>query len=251
MSDDQTPETAPEWSDSDQRWFDTLTGQRAATTDDPSPEVVGALLMREAYLREQAPDAAMTQALAPMLTDEARRARKADLIQHLQAQGLMDAPGPTTAAATAPMPASRPAQAPAPAAPRPGKPWWQFWGSAQGPGSQLAWPRTAGAFAVVALVLVTGRWALSPDYPVPPDEVITRGERAVIARTDPDPRRAAEGLAQRLKAGGVRAAVYQIKKVYLVDVTVLAKDLPDVEAALTREGLPAKPDDYRVEFRAP
>ncbi len=256
MSQDPTPDTPSGWSDSDQRWFDALGGHRTPQPGEADPAVLAGSLMREAFERADE-RAAKTEPLASMLTDEAREARKARMRAQLQAQGVLGDPGAAVAApASTPAPSPSPAPSPAPTPQPPRRPaaptpWWSRWLPGGGsPGATAAWPRAAVLAAAVAVLVIGAQWALAPHYPEPPILPIDRGEPQLIVRNDAEPRRAAEALAGRLKAGGLRAAIYQRRDVYFVDLLVLAKDFPGAEPVLTAEGLPARPGDYRVEIRA-
>lgn len=113
-------------------------------------------------------------------------------------------------------------------------PWWRR------RGALLA--MAASLFAAVVIVQLVDR---RPNYP-PPNELM--GADGIQRTQSADPRRAAEQLAQQLRAVGLRPGLYQRGRTYVVDITLMSAELQTAQTGFTALGLLPVAGFNRVEI---
>lgn len=211
----------PEFSDSDLQWYAALSGQAPPQGSPASRE--GLALRAALELRRQEIEA--DPALAAATSDEAMRQQAQRLRERIAREGIFDRAPPAEPAAPVPPPAASNVVE---------FPWWRR------RGALLA----MAASALVAVVLVQ-QITSQPDYPPPPAMMGADGLRQLRAA---QPRQAAERLAAQLRQAGLRPGLYQRGSSYLVDVNLLAAELPAAEPAFAALGLKPAVGFNRVEI---
>lgn len=224
----------PEFTDSDQAWFDALTGQPAP---DAKPTAAREGHALRTALEQRRHEMASSPELDAATSDAAMQLQLQRLRQRARAEGVLDAP--PGAPASAPHDA---AAAPS-TVPEPPKanvvefPWWRRRKAALG----LA----ASVLMAALVVLQTSERA---DYP-PPNEVL--GADGLQQLRAPRPRQAAEQLGDRLRQAGLRPGLYQRGKTYIVDITLLASEMQVAEPAFMPLGIKPAAGFNRVEIAPP
>lgn len=225
MNDDANDGSPPDFTDSDRAWYAALSGQTPPGEADTTAAREGvalrlALEMRSLEIEDRV---AATAAESPDATQ-----RQLELLQQRVArEGIFDR--------------TRDAAAPPPVADRPKViefPWWRR-------------HRTVLALAasVLVAVAVVPQFLGGADYPLPGQ--MMGGPEGVQAARAPQPRQAAERLADQLRQAGLRPGLYQRGKTYVVDITLMSTDLPAAAPAFSRLGLAPTTGFNRVEISPP
>lgn len=236
------PGGGADFSDSDQAWFDRLSGNSTG------PALKAA--EREADVLRSALDAREAAKWAKAL-DPAESERQRQRVHQNIAQARAASAAAREQAAPAPPAAPAPSVPRAPTA-QPGL--WSRWRDAL-LGGGAAWPPrwgAAGALAgVVGIALVLGPlratlWGPEPDLdgpPLRPGPVSKGGADARVQRSvSPTPRRSAEALAAALRVAGLQPGVYRdadapASRVVLVDVDIDAEQLDAAGRVFEQHGL--------------
>lgn len=164
------------------------------------------------------------------LTDEARRARLAQVKARLAGQAAVAAPAPA---------------APNAAPPSPG--WVHRLRLAlEGLLPTPRWPAAAAlAMTVVAGTVIVPVWMNQPVYELPGE---LKGADDVRDVAVPRPRQAAEAFAADLTSAGLKPGLFQRGKSFIVDIDVDRAKLFAASPAFTRIGLQPRLGFTRVEF---
>ena len=221
MTDPGSDGQRPEFTDSDLEWFAALSGGQPANPD--SPAAREGLALRIA-LEQRSQEAAASEALAVATSDEAMRLQLQQLQQRARRERILERDPPA-------LPAEPP---PAPTSTIIVLPWWR--------GRRAIVALAASVLLAAVLVKQLGERS---DYPPPPVMMGADGARQV--RTD-QPRQTAERFADRLRLAGMRPGLYQRGEDYVVDITLMAAELPAVEPAFAALGLQAATGFNRVEL---
>jgi hypothetical protein len=229
MSPPDRPAPGEDFSDSDRAWLAALTGDENASMDSPATRE-GHAMRAALELRRRQHDA--SPQIASATSDDATRAQLERLRARVRAEGLLERPvGDSTAV-------SMPEGPPAGEQPQPAKiigfPWWRRRGAL-----------LAVAASLLAAVVVVQLVDRGPDYP-PPNELM--GADGVQRTQSSDPRRAAEQLAQQLRAVGLRPGLYQRGRTYIVDITLMSAELDTAKTGFTALGLQPVVGFNRVEI---
>lgn len=219
-----SPNTPPDFSDSDQRWLDALMTPHELEANlnaegDASAKVAvqEAALLREALTQEQA-RIEHSPALKAMLEPANTEAKLQALLAALHSQGLLDAKA---------------------AQPAPQSYNWRWW----------RWGAPLGLAMAAVLVGVVLRPLLMPPPAATYSEApVWRGGQPALVRKVNAPLTEAQAVQARLKEVGVWSAIYQQGPDYVLDVDVDAAQLESVEPALKAEGLPLQPGLVRIRF---
>jgi hypothetical protein len=205
----RNPSEGNGFSDSDQQWFDRLSGKLGAVTD---PQAVREANALRRALELDAEAMAADPEIAADTTDAEEQRRWEQLQFRLKREGLLAEP------------AGR---------------WWRRWPAATG---------LAAAALLSALLIPLWQGTNAPDYDEPPimkGEIDTRNVRAT------EPRRAAETLVKSLQQAGLKAALYQRDKTYVIDMVLAPEELAAAEPALRALGLQPRAGFARIEIDAP
>ncbi len=207
------------FSDSDREWLAALSGKIAPDAARSSAARQGVGLRMALERRDQAieADPRMVQATS----DDAMQAARLRLLQHARAEGLFDRPAAPTTLPTNVVEF----------------PWW----------------RRRRSFVALAASLLVGAVALRtlverPGYGEPP---ILSGAGGVLRAVAANPKAAADELATRLEAAGLRPGRYQRGRVYVVDVQLMAAELAAAKPAFDALGLEPAVGFNRVEISTP
>lgn len=211
----------PEFSDSDLQWYAALSGQ-APPQGSPAAREGGAL---RAALELRRQEIEADPELAAATSDEAMQVQLQRLRERIAREGTFDRAPPAEPAA----PASPPT-----AAKVIEFPWWRRRGAL-----------VAMAASVLVAVVLVQQITSQPDYPQPPVMMGADGLQQLRAA---QPRQAAEQLAERLRQAGLRPGLYQRGPSYVVDVNLLAAELPAAQAAFAALGLKPAVGFNRVEI---
>ena len=224
MSSPDNGRSTPEFSDSDLQWYAALSGETPRDLD--STAVREGLALRVA-LEQRRVEMAASPERAAATSDEALQRQLQQLRQRIQREGVFDRP-----------------QSSDPEPPAEAKvsnvidfPWWRRRGALV----------AMAASALVAVVLVQ-QITSQPDYPQPPTML---GAEGIQQRRLPQPRQAAEGLAAQLQQANLRPGLYQRGKTYVVDVNLMAAELPLAEPAFAALQLRPAVGFNRVEIGPP
>ena len=207
-----------EFSDSDAEWYAALSGEASSTAPMSKARREGQAMRTALKDRLRAADRVADAATS----DEMVKQQRERLQARLSAEGLFA--GGTAPATTA--------------APTLGRviefPWWRRRPALMAMAASLF-------VAVGAGVIVATR----PDYP-PPNELM--GADGIQRTTAARPRDAAEQLHRQLAAAGLRPGLYQRGRTYVVDVTLMAANLPSAAPAFSALGLQPTAGFNRVEI---
>ncbi len=215
-TDDHDPK---EFSDSDREWFAALSGN--APRDSRSTAAREGAALRVA-LEQRRQEIDGDPRLAAVTSDIAMEAMRQNLVQRARHEGLFDRTAPAT---------------PPPSAATSNVvefPWWR-----------RRRPLLALAASLLVGVVSVRELMDRPDYPEPPEML---GPGGVLRVRVPQPRAAAEQLAARLKQAGLRPGLYQRGKAYVVDVQLMAAELPAARPAFEALGTKAEVGFNRVEI---
>jgi hypothetical protein len=233
-----------DFSDSDRQWLAAVSGNGV---DPASAAAREGFALRTALEQLDLERAAPADAAQAPESEAQRRARRDALLQRAIAEGAFERPPRAGAAATAPTPPlpattqAAPTRAPASRAAPPsnvvGFPWWRRRRVALALAASLA----------LGSVLVT-QLLDRPTYGPPPELLGTPAnvQRLQAAR----PRAEAERLAAQLRAAGLRPGLYQRGATYIVDLTLLASELPTAAPAFEPLAIRPAAGFNRVEFAA-
>lgn len=224
MSSPNNGNATPDFSDSDLQWFAALSGE---TLPDPGSAAAREGLALRMALEQRRQEVNASPDLAAATSDEAMQRQLHALQQRIQRERVFERAQPA-----APMPP------PAPAAPNViAFPWWRQRGALV----------AIAASMLVAVVLVQ-QITSQPDYAQPPVMSGAEGSQQVRA---PQPRQAAEQLAAQLRQAGLRPGLYQRGKTFVVDVNLMAAELPAAKPAFETLRLEPVVGFNRMEFNAP
>lgn len=228
---DDKPE--PPFSDSDLQWYAALSGEALADPESPAAREGQALRIA---LEQRRQEMALDPTLAAARNDESQQRQLQQLRQRVRREGVFDRP-PATATIAAP---AAPA-APAPPAPTTAQasnviafPWWRRRGAL-----------VAMAASVLMAAVLVQQLTSQPDYAQPPAML---GADGVQALRVPQPRASAEQLAERLRQAGLRPGLYQRGKTYVVDVNLMAAELPLADPGFAALRIKPALGFNRVEF---
>ncbi len=210
-----------DFSDSDRAWFAALSGAPGGAPPSEAERQGQALRVAlEQRRRTHEADPRVAEATS----DQAMERMQQQLLGRLRSEGVFAAP-------------------PAPAAAPPASatviefPWWR-----------RRRPLLAMAASLLVGVVLVDQLANRPDYGEPPE---TLGGAAVVAVRAAQPKAAAERLDAQLKAAGLKPGLYQRRKTYVVDVQLMAAEVPAAQPAFQAFGLVPGVGYNRVEFSAP
>jgi hypothetical protein len=205
----------PEFSDSDLQWYAALTGDPPR---DPNSAAVREGLALRVALEQRRLEIAASPDIATATSDEAMQRQLQQLRQRIQREGVFDRP---QAAASNVIEF----------------PWWRRRGAL-----------LAMAASVLVAVVLVQQITSQPDYPQPPTMMGADGiQQLRVAQ----PRQAAEAWAAQLRQAGLRPGLYQRGTTYVVDVNLMAAELPAAEPAFAALKLKPAVGFNRVEFSLP
>lgn len=233
MSDHPGASEQRAFSDSELQWFAALSGDPLVDPlSSPSAReghaLRVALAMRTQELRAAYPD-------LDAATSEVDTARDWErLSAQLQSEGLLERPKAADPLVLVP-PVAAAAMPPAPAPNVIQFPWWRRRQALVG----------LAASVLMAAVLVY-QMPDRADYPEPPQMLGADGFERVPAA---EPHQAAEQFAGQLRQAGLKPGQYQRGKSFIVDITLLASELPTAEPAFAAFGLKPAVGFNRLEFR--
>lgn len=210
-----------EFSDSDREWYATLSGQ---TSGDPTTRAGREALALRLALEQQSRARESDPELQAVISDEGVARMRAKLIDSARARGLFDAGEPPAAAGPDAAPPSNVIEFP----------WWR-----------RRRPLLALAASVLVGALVLQQVVNRPDYGAEPQ---MSGVFKVLQVQSAEPKRAAEAFAAQLNQAGLRSGIYQRGKIYIVDVQLMASQLPTAEPPFKALGLTPQTGYNRVEF---
>jgi len=223
----ETPTNGPDdANDADRDWFAGLSGERRAGASPAAREGVALRVALEQRARELEADPHIAAATG----DEAMNSMRETLRQRLRSEGLF---GSTAAPGSGPPPT--PSVAP------PSNviefPWWR-----------RRRPLLALAASLLVAVLAIQQFVIRPDYDLPPQ---TAGGGSVQTVRADGPKAAAERLAAQLKEAGLKPGLYQRKRTYIVDIQLMAAEVPAALPAFQALGLAPTTGFNRIEISAP
>ncbi len=223
MSSPNNGKPPPDFSDSDLRWYACLSGAPLA---DPGPPAEREALAMRMALEQRRHEVGASPDLVAAISDEAMQLQLQALRQRIQRDGVFERAPP--AAATLP---------PAPAAPNVIEfPWWRRRGGF-----------LAMAASVLVAVVLVQQITSQPDYAQPP---VMSGADGTQQMRVAQPKQAAEQWAAQLRQAGLRPGLYQRGTTYVVDINLMAADLPAATPAFaTLQRAPAVGFN-RIEFNA-
>jgi hypothetical protein len=218
----------PEFTDSDRAWFDALTGKPTLAGKEAAAREGHAL---RAALEQRRIEVAASPELDAATSDAAMREQLQRLRERVRAEGVFDTAVEERTA--------RPTGSPL-APPRDNViefPWWRR--------RKVIVGLAASLLMAALLVRQIGDQA---DYPSPNEMLGRDGLQQLQA---PQPKQSAEQFAERLRVAGLRPGLYQRGKTYIVDITLLASELPVAGPAFASLGLKPAAGFNRVEISPP
>ena len=209
----------PDFSDSDKAWFTALSGKAPGGADSRAVRE-GHALRTALEMRIGEIDASAE--LETATSDAAMEAKLQRLLERADAEGVFDRPPPDQA------------ETAAPASNVVAFPWWR-----------RRKTLVAMAASVLVGIVAVGQWPGRPDYPEPPAMLGAGGVQQIQSAS---PRTTAETLAARLRENGLRAGLYQRGRVYVVDITLLASEIPSAKPSFEALGVNPVAGFNRIEI---
>ena len=209
----------PDFSDSDKEWFAALSGHAPRGADSRAVREGHAL---RAALEMKISEIDASAELETATSDAAMEAKLQRLLERADGESGFDRSSPdraeTAASASNVVPF----------------PWWR-----------RRKTLVAMAASVLVGIVTVGQWPGRPDYPEPPETLGAGGVRQIQSAS---PRTTAETLAARLRESGLRAGLYQRGKTYVVDITLLASEIPSAHPSFEALGVNPVAGFNRIEI---
>jgi len=212
-----------EFTDSDRLWFASLSGEEAPGDGSRAAREGRAL---RAALEDRRRQVDTDPKLLDAISDESLEARLQALTHQIRSEGIFDRAAPAASAAVPPAPSNVIEF-----------PWWR-----------RSKPLMALAASLFLGVVLVQQIADRPDLPAPPEMMGAGGTQQAHA---PSPRQAAERLVAGLRQANLRPGLYQRRGTFVVDVNLLADDVPSAAPALRDLGLKPAIGFNRIEISAP
>ena len=208
-----------DFSDSDKEWFAALSGQAPRGADSRAVREGHAL---RTALEMQIGEIDASAELDSATSEAAMEAKLHRLLERADVEGVFDRSPPDLAATASPTSNVV------------AFPWWR-----------RRKTLVAMAASVLVGIVAVGQWPGRPDYPEPPAMLGVGGVRQVQSTS---PRATAEALAARLRENGLRPGLYQRGRTYVVDITLMASELPSAHPSFEALGVDPVAGFNRIEI---